>query len=39
LKGTPSRGIRFERNGSMRLEVFTDADYARSVVDRRSITP
>jgi len=38
LKGTPGRGILFERNGSMRLEAYTDADYAGSIVDRRSTT-
>ncbi|PNX64159.1 putative copia-type protein, partial [Trifolium pratense] len=36
LKGTPGRGILFERNGSMGLEAYTDADYAGSIVDRRS---
>jgi len=35
LKGTPGRGIWFEQNGSMRLEAYTDADYARSIVDKR----
>jgi len=38
LKGTPGRGILFERNGSVRLEAYTDADYAGSIVDRRSTT-
>jgi hypothetical protein len=38
LKGTPSRGILFELNGSMRLEAYTDADCVRSIVDRRSTT-
>ncbi|KAK2433017.1 putative mitochondrial protein [Trifolium repens] len=38
LKGTPGRGIIFNRNGNVSLEAYTDADYAGSVVDRRSTT-
>ncbi|CAJ2655949.1 unnamed protein product [Trifolium pratense] len=38
LKGTPGRGILFERNGSVGLEAYTDADYSGSIVDRRSTT-
>ncbi|CAJ2666495.1 unnamed protein product [Trifolium pratense] len=38
LKGTPGRGILFERNGSVGLEAYTDADYVGSIVDRRSTT-
>ncbi|XP_073219751.1 uncharacterized protein [Cicer arietinum] len=38
LKGTPGRGILFKRNKSVSLEAYTDADYAGSVVDRRSTT-
>lgn len=38
LKGTPGRGILFERNGNVRLEAYTDADYAGSIVDSRSTT-
>ena len=38
LKGTPGRGILFIRNGNMTLEAYTDADYAGSIVDRRSPT-
>jgi len=38
LKGTPSRRILFELNGSMRLEAYTDADCVGSIVDRRSTT-
>ncbi|XP_068483246.1 uncharacterized mitochondrial protein AtMg00810-like [Phaseolus vulgaris] len=38
LKGTLGRGILFKRNKSVRLEAYTDADYAESVVDRRSTT-
>ena len=36
LKGTPGRGILFKRNEGLVLEAYTDADYAGSVVDRRS---
>jgi hypothetical protein len=38
LKGTPGRGILFKRNGNATLEAYTDADYAGSVIDRRSTT-
>jgi len=38
LKGTPGRGILFERNGNANLEAYTNADYAGSIVDRRSTT-
>jgi len=37
LKKTPRRGV-FKRNNSASLEVYTDANYAGSVVDKRSIT-
>ncbi|XP_017413067.1 uncharacterized mitochondrial protein AtMg00810-like [Vigna angularis] len=36
LKGTPGRGILFERNGNVSVEAYTDADYAGSIVDKRS---
>jgi hypothetical protein len=36
FKGTPSRGIFFERNGSLGLEAYTDVDYAVLTMDRRS---
>lgn len=36
LKGTPGRGILFRRNKGLALEAYTDADYAGSIVDRRS---
>ena len=36
LKGAPSKGIMFKRNGGLVLEAYTDADYADSIVDRRS---
>jgi len=38
LKGTPSRGILFEWNGSVGLEAYTYADYAGLIVDKRSTT-
>lgn len=38
LKGTPGRGILFKRNKNVNLEAYTDADYAGSVLDRRSTT-
>lgn len=31
LKDTPSRGIMFERNGSLNIEVFTDADWVKKI--------
>lgn len=36
LKANPSKGILFKRNTGLVLEAYTDADYAGSVVDRRS---
>jgi len=38
LKGTLGRGILFKRNRNVSLEAYTDADYAGSIVDRRSTT-
>ena len=38
LKGTPGKGILFKRKKSVSLEVYTDADYVGSVVNRRSTT-
>jgi len=38
LKGTLGRGILFRRNKSVSIEAYTDADYAGSVVDRKSTT-
>ena len=38
LKGSPGKGILFKRNKELVLEAYTDADYAGSVVDRRSTT-
>lgn len=36
LKGSPGKGILFKRNSTLTLEAYTDADYAGSLVDRRS---
>ncbi|KAJ8750432.1 hypothetical protein K2173_015571 [Erythroxylum novogranatense] len=36
LKGTPGIGILFRKNGHLRVEAYTDADWAGSPVDRRS---
>ncbi|XP_024030615.1 uncharacterized protein LOC112094295 [Morus notabilis] len=36
LKGSPEKGILFKRNSVLTLEAYTDADYAGSIVDRRS---
>ena len=36
LKGTPGKGILFKRNGGLILEAYTDADYAGSIIDKRS---
>lgn len=38
LKGTPGEGILFKRNGGLVLEAYTDAEYAGSIVDGRSIS-
>ena len=36
LKGAPGRGLLFENKGHLQVEVYTDADWAGSVTDRRS---
>ena len=36
LKGTPSRGLHFIKHSNKGIEVFTDADRAGSVMDRKS---
>jgi len=38
LKRTPGKRILFKRNKSVSFEAYMNADYARSVVDRRSTT-
>ena len=36
LKRTPRKGILFKKGTSLKLEAYTDVDYARSIVDRCS---
>ena len=36
LKATPRRGLLFKRSEDLTMEVYTDADYAGSITDRRS---
>ena len=36
LKGTPGRGVLFQKNGHLEIKTYTDADWASSPVDRRS---
>ncbi|RVW43806.1 Retrovirus-related Pol polyprotein from transposon RE1 [Vitis vinifera] len=36
LKGTPGKGLPYENQGHLQVGVFTDADWAGSVIDRRS---
>ena len=38
MKASPGKGILFKKEGNLSLEVYTDADYAGSLVDRRSTT-
>ncbi|RVW17569.1 Retrovirus-related Pol polyprotein from transposon RE1 [Vitis vinifera] len=38
LKGNPEKGILFKKNNTLVLEAYTDADYASSLMDRRSTT-
>ncbi|KAE8723356.1 MORC family CW-type zinc finger protein 3 isoform 2 [Hibiscus syriacus] len=38
LKGSPGKGIMFSKNGSRRVEIFTDVDWGGSSTDRRSTT-
>lgn len=37
LNRTPGKGLFFKKNDARRVEVFSDADWARSISDRRSI--
>ena len=39
LKGTSRKGILFKQNNFLALEAYTDANYAGSIVDRRSTIP
>ena len=36
LKGSPGTGILFKRNGHLKVEAYTDADWAGNLGDRRS---
>lgn len=36
LKGTPGKGVLYNKGASLSLETYTDADWAGSVLDRRS---
>ncbi|RDX94047.1 Copia protein, partial [Mucuna pruriens] len=36
LKASPGKGLLFKKEGTLSMEIYTDADYAGSVVDRRS---
>jgi hypothetical protein len=36
LKGCPGRGVFFEKRGHLRVEVYTDADWAECLDDRKS---
>ena len=38
LKGNPGKGILFKKNNTLALEAYTNADYAGSIVNRRSTT-
>ena len=38
LKGNTGKGILFKKNDTLALEAYTNADYAGSIVDRRSTT-
>jgi len=33
---SPGRGLLFKRNGKLKIEVYTEADYAGSITDRKS---
>ncbi|RDX89226.1 hypothetical protein CR513_29072, partial [Mucuna pruriens] len=36
LKASPGKGLLFRKEGTLSMEIYTDANYAGSVVDRRS---
>ncbi|XP_028758658.1 uncharacterized protein LOC114717616 [Neltuma alba] len=38
LKSSPGKGLYFKKEANRGIEVFTDADWAGSIVDRRSTT-
>ncbi|RDX97511.1 putative mitochondrial protein, partial [Mucuna pruriens] len=33
---SPGKGLLFKKEGTLSMEIYTDADYAGSVMDRRS---
>ena len=35
LKAMPGRGLLFKKGGSLSIEIYTDADYTGSLVDKR----
>ncbi|CAA6654164.1 unnamed protein product [Spirodela intermedia] len=37
LKGTPRKGVLFKQSEKVEVEMFTDADYAGSTIDQKSI--
>ena len=38
LKASPGKGLLFKKGENLSMKVYTDADYAGSIVDRRSTT-
>lgn len=38
LNGSPGKGILFKKSDRLLLQAYTNADYARSVIDKRSST-
>lgn len=38
LKSSPGKGLLFKKEKRLSMKVYTDADYARSIVDKRSTT-
>jgi len=38
LKASPGKGLLFRKRENLSMKIYTDADYARSIVDKRSTT-
>jgi hypothetical protein len=38
LKSSPGKGLLFSRHGHLKIEAYTDADWAGSIMDRRSMS-
>jgi len=38
LKASPGKGLLFKKGGKLSMKVYTNVDYAGSIVDRRSTT-